>query len=553
MISFAALLSAASVFISLAAPSWAYSTPKLDGLTVLQSKLHPGVNISYKESGICETTPGVRSYSGYVHLPPYVSIDLDESQDYPLDTFFWFFESRHDPANAPLVIVLNGGPGASSMEMVFTEMGPCLLNEGSKTTRLNFWSWSREANLLFIDQPNMVGFSYEKPTNNDDEITTMIHYGNSTDHAAAALWHFAQAWFTEFPKYKPNDEKISIMTVSYGGHFGPAFMSYFARQNEKIADLSINTAEAHYLHVDTLGIMNGCIDELLDSAARMAFAANNTYGLQIASEKTLQNVSREWSRPEGVEWSLKRCRSAEKSIDSTNATQVAWRDHVCSNATKRAYSKIESALIAKTWVTASNVLQPFYYVDPDASSPATFLNQPWVMKALGVTMGYWGVTDDVFQAFVDSGDHAKGRMLADLGYLLNHGVKVHLVYGDADFKCPWQGGEAASRDVSWRHQEDFEDSGYQMFYLNNTKKDIKGMTRQAGDFSFTRVFEAGHVFFDHDPELGYRWFERAQFGRDVATGTVHLNNSELYVTHGFNDTLWWREQAPWNIRATVGQ
>ena len=197
--------------------------PTPEGLTVIQSLVHPNVSISYKEPGICETTPDVKSYSGYVHLPPYVSTDLDESQDYPLNTFFWFFESRNDPSNAPLVIVLNGGPGGASTSMATSNLGPCLVEPASNSTRLNPWSWNNNANLLFIDQPNFVGFSYDVLTNvtvrksliqpadfasgipaqtNSFRIGVtgsqeILRTANSTDHAAMAIWHFAQTWFSE--------------------------------------------------------------------------------------------------------------------------------------------------------------------------------------------------------------------------------------------------------------------------------------------------------------------------------------------------------------------
>lgn len=72
-------------------------------LTVIEKRIQPG---------LCETTPGVRSYTGYVHLPPgTVEDDLGLLQDYPINTFFWFFEARNDPQNAPLSIWMNGGPG----------------------------------------------------------------------------------------------------------------------------------------------------------------------------------------------------------------------------------------------------------------------------------------------------------------------------------------------------------------------------------------------------------------------------------------------------------
>lgn len=69
-----------------------------------------GANITYKEpgkEGICETTPGVNSYAGFINL----------GED--VHSFFWFFESRRDPANDPLTLWLNGGPGSDSLIGLF--------------------------------------------------------------------------------------------------------------------------------------------------------------------------------------------------------------------------------------------------------------------------------------------------------------------------------------------------------------------------------------------------------------------------------------------------
>lgn len=69
-----------------------------------------GATIRYKEpgkAGVCETTPGVNSYSGYIDLAPNAH------------TFFWFFEARHKPAEAPLTLWLNGGPGSDSLIGLF--------------------------------------------------------------------------------------------------------------------------------------------------------------------------------------------------------------------------------------------------------------------------------------------------------------------------------------------------------------------------------------------------------------------------------------------------
>jgi carboxypeptidase C (cathepsin A) len=74
-------------------------------------------------SGICETTPGVNQYSGYIsvgsELPPRSDDSLLIEEIGNENMWFWFFEARHNASTAPLATWFNGGPGCSSMIGLF--------------------------------------------------------------------------------------------------------------------------------------------------------------------------------------------------------------------------------------------------------------------------------------------------------------------------------------------------------------------------------------------------------------------------------------------------
>jgi Serine carboxypeptidase len=338
--------------------------PTPENVTVIRSRFDDAITISYKEvcvhalaipahlyvpdvhlfqPGFCETTPGVRSYAGYVTLPPGTVTEIN--QNFSISTFFWFFESRKDPSNAPLSIWMNGGPGSSSMVGLLTEHGPCMVNSDSNSTTLNPWSWNNEVNMLYIDQPVQTGFSYDALYNGTYDATTQaitladftdgtipqqnntLYVGtfpstdnssttNGTQNSARAIWHFAQEWFQEFPAYKPNDDRISIWSQSYGGHYGPSFTAYFQQQNEKIANRSITTdGETYYINLDTLGIISGCIDLLTQELSYPEMAYNNTYGIQVINETAYQQAITDWSKAGGCRDLILRCRALASEGD----------------------------------------------------------------------------------------------------------------------------------------------------------------------------------------------------------------------------------------------
>lgn len=57
----------------------------------------------FKNSGVCETTPGVKTFSGYIQIGKNQSM------------FFWFFEARNNPKTAPFTVWLNVSNSCSQL------------------------------------------------------------------------------------------------------------------------------------------------------------------------------------------------------------------------------------------------------------------------------------------------------------------------------------------------------------------------------------------------------------------------------------------------------
>lgn len=542
--------------------------PKPEGVTTVKSKLHENVTISFKEPGICETTPGVKSYSGYVHLPPgFLNDEDDDGQDYPINTFFWFFEARKDPHNAPLAIWLNGGPGGSSIMGLLDENGPCFVEEDSKSTRLNPWSWNNEVNMLYLDQPTQVGFSYDVPTNCTVTLTaeevgfkmtptnfdeTPLHLNmtsragtfgsqkldqtsNTTAQAAHVLWHFAQTWFSEFPHYKPTDDKISVWAESYGGHYGPGFVQFFQQQNEKITDGTIDDEHAHYLHLDTLGLVNGWLDMVAQGEAYIQFPYNNTYGIQVFNQSIYEELMHVWNRPDGCKDQTRRCQTKLKRLDPAfirknfnKMADVCEISEWCGAAPINIYNSLSRAWLDIGHLSKDPFPPPHHH---------GWLTQESVLGALGVPVNYTWLSMAVAESFDMTHDLILGGFLEATGYLLDNGIKVHMMYGDRDYACNWIGGEAASLAIPYARAADFANAGYAPFM---TEDGEGGMTRQFGNLSFTRVYQAGHEVPSYQPAAAYDIFMRATFNRDIATGLVPVTD-ELSTT-GPKDT--------WHIKNT---
>ncbi|KAJ4348014.1 uncharacterized protein N0V89_009386 [Didymosphaeria variabile] len=462
-----------------------------------------------KDGGICETTPGVDDYAGY--------ISLDETTN----MFFWFFEARTNPSEKPLTLWLNGGPGSDSLIGLLQEHGPCNVTEDLKT-QLNPYSWNEESNMLYLSQPVGVGFSYETTRTDADGRYSLVDpdKANTTHAAAVGAWHILQAFLDLSPQLDPDIQNFTfnLWTESYGGHYGPGFYNYFYQQNEAIKNGSMQGVE---LSMDTLGIINGIIDEEIQAPYYPEFAVNNTYGIKSINDTIYNFMKTAYYIPDGCRDQIQQCKEALREDASSDDTYV-----YCSMATDLCRSMVEEPYYAYGGRGVYDIRHPYddptppdYFID--------FLNLASTQEALGVNINYTSASSrNVSYGFQTTGDFVY-PLIDDLEEILEYGVRVALIYGDADYICNWFGGEAISLAVNYTHSESFRAAGYTPFVVNGVEH---GETREYGNFSFTRIYEAGHEIPYYQPEASLEIFKRVLEGLVIPDGSMAVTGD--YATNG---------------------
>ncbi|KAM7250822.1 hypothetical protein ACFE04_022705 [Oxalis oulophora] len=145
----------------------------------------------------------------------YVTIDENHGKK----LFYYFIESERNPSKNPVVLWLNGGPGCSSFDGFVYEHGPFNFEaakvKGSlPTLHLNPYSSSKVSNILYLDSPAGVGFSYSK--NKTDYITGDTKTA-SDSHIFLLKWFELYSEFLSNPFFISGESyaEIYVPTISY--------------------------------------------------------------------------------------------------------------------------------------------------------------------------------------------------------------------------------------------------------------------------------------------------------------------------------------------------
>lgn len=227
-----------------------------------------------------------------------------------------------------------------------------------------------------------------------------------------------------------------------------------------------------------------------------------------------------WTKPGGCRDQIKHCQTVLDDRDRVTAQDLSdggWYDVCgitdgCASPSELAFRTIDHGRFDITHRKQDAFPPPHIY---------GYLSRAEVLSAIGSPVNFTGSSRAVARNFGFSADHIKGGFIDALGYLLDTGVKVHMMYGDRDFACNWIGGEMSSLAVDYAGTAGFNSAGYAPMVSSDG---MGGLTRQYGNFSFTRVFQAGHMIPSYQPVHAYEIFMRATFGKDIATGKLDVTD-----------------------------
>ncbi|XP_026804092.1 venom serine carboxypeptidase-like [Rhopalosiphum maidis] len=394
--------------------------------------------------------PTIESYSGY--------LTVDET--YGSNMFFWFFPAANGNADAPVLLWLQGGPGASSMFGVFNLHGPFSVQYQCDDVKLKLrdHAWTTTHSVLYVDNPVGTGFSYTA----DDS-------GYSTDQTAVArnLYAALVQFFELFPEYRNND--FYVTGESFAGHYVPA-ISYTIHQNNLGAKVKIN--------LKGLAIGNGLVDPI-----NQLFFGEYLHQHGLIDE----NGKRKFEQ-----------------FENAVRAQILADDY---KGAFRIYDEMLNGIFYQYPTLFQNLTGMHYYYNmlldqkpPSLDDWMKFVENPSVKAALHVGSRPLNNNLVVYQ-------HLLGNVLQSvapwLGSLLDAGrYRVLLYSGQLDIKLHHRGNMRMAQSLEWTGAERFRNTTERTVWRVREQKNgceggnkttVAGYATTSGPLTVLLVRDAGHM------------------------------------------------------------
>ncbi|XP_047334285.1 serine carboxypeptidase-like 20 [Impatiens glandulifera] len=484
------------------------------------------------QSALITTLPGFSGNFPSRHYSGYVTLDLDGKASKNL--FYYFVESERNPSKDPVVLWLNGGPGCSSFDGFVYEHGPFNFEAGiprgsMPKLHLNPYSWSKVSNIIYLDSPTGVGFSYSPNT-------TVYKTGDL--QTANDSHHFLLKWFDLYPEYQSNVFYLSgesyagayvptlasevvkgikakvnpvinfkgymvgngvIHDINFSGEnalvpfaHGMALISEDFFQGAQIAcngdynnnnnSSACNTAlDKIYRVLDGLNIYNilePCFHDpsSLTKASQLKNVTLPSSFMQLGESTRFLSVR---TRMFGRAWPY---RVREHEGDTSSSPMLLWPELAASMAASGNVVPCTDDIVATTWLN-NDAVRKAIHVSPESGS--------W--KLCGAPLEYYG----------DAGSLIKyHRNLTQQGY------RALIYSGDHDMCVPFTGTEAWTRSLGYKIIDEWRP------WISNDQ--VAGYTQgYAHGLVFLTIKGSGHTVPEYKPQEALDFYSRWLEGKSI--------------------------------------
>ncbi|URD90647.1 serine carboxypeptidase-like [Musa troglodytarum] len=370
-------------------------------------------------------------------------VEVDEVNGAEL--FYYFIPSEGRPSEDPLLLWLNGGPRCSALSGLVFEVGPLKFVSAEYNGSLpnlvyHPYSWTKVANMIFVDSPVGSGFSFSRRYEgyNANDMSWSEH-----------VYKFLIKWFIDHPQFLSNP--LYISGDSYGGKIVP-IVAYRISEGTKVGNKQLNLKG--YL------IGNPVTGENFDENSQVPYA----HGVGIISDGIFEFCSE------------------------------IYKNHILEPKCALASPKPKDMILDRRSLKERiDLLNPPHVPDLRCRAYAYFLSYYWannnvVRQALHIKKG----TVEEWQRCNGDLPYAS-ELKSTIKYHLNlttRGFRALVYSGDHDLYIPFVGTKAWIKSLNFSLVDDWRSwhvegqvAGYTMKYANNlTFATVKGGGHTAPEY-----------------------------------------------------------------------
>ncbi|XP_017059155.1 retinoid-inducible serine carboxypeptidase-like isoform X2 [Drosophila ficusphila] len=379
--------------------------------------------------------------------------------------FYWLYYTTANVSSyteRPLAIWLQGGPGVSSTGYGnFEELGPVDLYGDWRS-----WTWVKDMNVLFIDNPVGTGFSY---------VDGSSYYTTTNKQIALDLVELMKGFYQLHPEFE--EVPLHIFCESYGGKMAPEFALelYYAKERGEVRSnlTSVALGDPWTSPIDSVLAWGPFLREMgiVDHAGYNAIQEAANFTAQLVEEERWFQATKQYNITQ--EEVLK----VSKGVDIYNVLKE----------TKGGLDQRQISLSAKERLYSTMVK---YDIDEDRTKMLEDLMRGPVAETLGIPSNVVWVlfSETVFD--VHRTDFMKPVIHIVNELLEKTPLKVGVFSGGLDLICATPGTVNWIAKLDWSRRDEYLAAPRNAITVDRI---LEGYQKSGGNFTMFWINRSGHM------------------------------------------------------------